>query len=652
MKVYKYIHILIFILCLWFPQASFGASENYPKLANYYLKWKIDNHLVDSLAKWDVLILDMQNQFTSESSLLKLKQLNPDIILLAYMTIEEVQDQHQSATIGNPWRDVYDKVNQNNLWLKNKSGNNISMWQGTSMINIASNTWQSWLPSFFQNKILVNDYWDGIFLDNCFDSISWLDSSVSVRDIEWQQSVRKLLQSIDNVLAEDQALVVNSSSSYAELTNGRLYEGWPEVYTGDWKTNTNDYFNIVEKVNNPTTVIINSNTSNQNNPTDYQTMRFGLASTLMSDGYFSFDFGDQDHAQTWWYDEYDQYLGAPLNDPYNLISDNSYGVWQRDFEQGAILINASLEEHRIKLGSEFEKINGTQDPNVNNGRIVTSVNIDSHDGLIVLKRTKSFSNAVFRNGSFAKFYNTNGVQSRNGFFAYDNVAEGNNKVVQIDLDSDGVLDKVVGGNNWIDIYQENEFVKRFYPYTEKYNQGINFSVGDLNDDGWVEIITGTERGGGPQIRIFSSDGRLINPGFFAYSENFRGGVSVAVADINDNGAMEIIAGAGFGGGPHVRIFDKSGTLLSPGFMAFDPNFRGGVTVAVADIDSDGEAEIITTPGRGGQAEIKIFDIRGKLLKQWEVDNSMNELGLELAIVDLDGNNNFDIVAMTRNVFSW
>ena len=41
-------------------------------------------------------------------------------------------------------------------------------------------------------------------------------------------------------------------------------------------------------------------------------MRFGLAFTLMCDGYFSHELGDTDHGQDWWYDELDFKLGEPL----------------------------------------------------------------------------------------------------------------------------------------------------------------------------------------------------------------------------------------------------------------------------------------------------------------------------------------------------
>jgi hypothetical protein len=69
-------------------------------------------------------------------------------------------------------------------------------------------------------------------------------------------------------------------------------------------------------------------------------------------------------------------------------------------------------------------------------------------------------------------------------------------------------------------------------------------------------------------------------------------VNVAVADLNKDNKDEIITGAGSGGGPHVRIFDASGKIIDKGFFAFDKNKRNGVRVGAADVDGDGEKEVV------------------------------------------------------------
>lgn len=161
---------------------------------------------------------------------------------------------------------------------------------------------------------------------------------------------------------------------------------------------------------------------------------------------------------------------------------------------------------------------------------------------------------------------------------------------------------------------KGEEQSRFLAFDSNFNGSVNFSVADLNNDNNQEIIVGAGFGGGPQVRVFDFSGNLKNQ-FFAYDTKFRGGVNVAVGDIDGDGKAEIITGAGAGGGPHVRIFNEQGELKGQ-FFAYDSNFKGGVNVAVGDIDGDGKAEIVTGAGAGGGPHIKIFNELGELRGQF------------------------------------
>ncbi|MFA6908588.1 MAG: hypothetical protein WC289_01750, partial [Patescibacteria group bacterium] len=133
-------------------------------------------------------------------------------------------------------------------------------------------------------------------------------------------------------------------------------------------------------------------------------------------------------------------------------------------------------------------------------------------------------------------------------------------------------------------------------------------------NGTAEIIAGAGNGGGPQVRIFSDKGVLLGS-FFAYDQKFRGGVNVATGDLDGNGTAEIIAGAGNGGGPQVRIFSDKGVLLGS-FFAYATTFRGGVTVGSFDVDEDGIDEIIVGTGPGGGPQVRIFNSHAGVLGQF------------------------------------
>ena len=151
----------------------------------------------------------------------------------------------------------------------------------------------------------------------------------------------------------------------------------------------------------------------------------------------------------------------------------------------------------------------------------------------------------------------------------------------------------------------------FYAYDPSFRGGVDVAVGDVNGDGVDEIITAAGTGGGPHIRIFKADGTPLPgfPGFFAYAPSFHGGVHVAIADLNGDHKAEIITGAGAGGGPHVRVFNPDGTMLRE-FFAYDPNFHGGIDVAATATVGSQVAAIVTAAGKDGGPHVKVFSAAG------------------------------------------
>lgn len=55
----------------------------------------------------------------------------------------------------------------------------------------------------------------------------------------------------------------------------------------------------------------------------YPYMRFGLAFTLMQDGWFTHEFGDSSHGQDWYYDELGHKLGLPTSAAHRVTPTDS-----------------------------------------------------------------------------------------------------------------------------------------------------------------------------------------------------------------------------------------------------------------------------------------------------------------------------------------
>lgn len=155
------------------------------------------------------------------------------------------------------------------------------------------------------------------------------------------------------------------------------------------------------------------------------------------------------------------------------------------------------------------------------------------------------------------------------------------------------------------VYNYPKLSNEVLPYGD-FGGGANVATGNLDGDSGIEYVTGAGPGGSPLVKVLEKDGK-VNKEFLAYDVSFTGGVDVAVGDINDDGKAEIITATGPGGGPHVKVFKPDGTLVKE-FMAYAPNFYGGVRVSTSDIDSDDNWEIVTAPASSGGPHIKIWEV--------------------------------------------
>ena len=198
-------------------------------------------------------------------------------------------------------------------------------------------------------------------------------------------------------------------------------------------------------------------------------------------------------------------------------------------------------------------------------------------------------------------------QLRLSFLAYDPAFTGGVTVAVADVTGDGYPDIITapqsGGGPNVRVFdgRTGKLVSSFFAFEPSFTGGVNLAVGDVEGDGRPDILAGAGVGGAPRVVVFRPDGTMVTS-VYAYDSSFRDGVTVAAGDVLGTGRASVIAGSGAGGGPNVKVIDGTTGAEQLSFFAFDPSFRGGVTVAAGDVDGTGRASILAAPGVGGGAD--------------------------------------------------
>jgi hypothetical protein len=239
---------------------------------------------------------------------------------------------------------------------------------------------------------------------------------------------------------------------------------------------------------------------------------------------------------------------------------------------------------------------------------------------------------------------------RKTFAPYGNSFRGGVRVAVADLTNDGIAEIITapgaGRDGLVKVFnlsgvEQEKF--RIRPYPESFTGGVFVATGDVNGDGWIDVITSPGNGRASEIKVWknrfgvsSAEGDPIGndpmESFLAFGSSFRGGATVAAGDLNGDGKAEIVVGNGEGMSPTVRVFDATrfGTTSSVPvrlreIKPFESSDRGGVFVAVGNIRGNSTPEIIIGNGRNGRSRVELYNADGSRFKSYSAytDDSKN-----------------------------
>ena len=117
------------------------------------------------------------------------------------------------------------------------------------------------------------------------------------------------------------------------------------------------------------------------------------------------------------------------------------------------------------------------------------------------------------------------------------------------------------------------------------------AVGDLNGDGWEDVVVG-RAGGQPNLCFINNGGRLQEEGALRGLDTLDDTGGMLIADLDGDGARDVI----FGRGPQVAIAWNDGTGHFPKIDALEsPGGTARVySLSAADIDGDGDLDLYDT----------------------------------------------------------
>jgi hypothetical protein len=283
---------------------------------------------------------------------------------------------------------------------------------------IAGHTFAEYGAEWVVDHVWSAGVWDGIFLDVWGDRIwsanydAWdyrrdgvdtPEDDIYGRDHPWERGINDA-EIILRSRMPDAILVANGTRTMRDQhLNGRVWEDFLDVSTESGRGQ--DLSTYLAECTDPAVrqppypMTINIRGAPQGSAEDYQRARYFLTATLLGNGYWA-PMVNAQYAEMSYYDELDGgglgrgYLGKPyivnpsldrVNAPFTEgLGVVAPDVYRRDFYGGVVLHNAGNSRQTITFEKPLRHLTGAQAPNVNNGQVVTSVDIPPRDGRILL----------------------------------------------------------------------------------------------------------------------------------------------------------------------------------------------------------------------------------------------------------------------------
>lgn len=389
------------------PSPKASAEWAKPRTALAYLGRRVDSAADQALvARYQFVILGLWPGIGAtklQAMVSGIKARNPDIKLAEYVMLQEMRD---ATSASDPDHPLWLALNKNDWWLRKASGDraqwtaayrahdiNVTDW---APVNAEGLRWSAVKARFDTDMLLSKmsgiDY---VYIDGMGEPLSdgdWkrIGSNQSRSDPEIAAAYRKgtagYLRELRK-LNPGVKLIGNSADVSSPEYKGQVEgvgreclmgKSWSIETRKGWVAMMESYRAALANTKEPHDVIFGACS-----PTaDAAFYRYGIASALLEDGYFSFSVNGYQSMP--WFDESEAPLGTAA-EPAPTAPTPS-GIWMRRYTNGIVLVNPTATTASLDVGEGYRRIAGAIDPDVNNGLPERVVRLGARQGLVLVRQ--------------------------------------------------------------------------------------------------------------------------------------------------------------------------------------------------------------------------------------------------------------------------
>jgi hypothetical protein len=145
-------------------QAAYGTQQP-PRIMNLWFTWRMEDEDVRELAKWDVVVLDMDQQVRYPDRVRKLKRLNPNVKVLAYISSSNIAAARFVEEKNFPGYKLAHAIPEG--WFMHRGDERVGFWAGAWLLNMtdaapadsAGRRWLDYLPQFVERELWSTGLW-------------------------------------------------------------------------------------------------------------------------------------------------------------------------------------------------------------------------------------------------------------------------------------------------------------------------------------------------------------------------------------------------------------------------------------------------------------------------------------------------------------